>query len=138
MSRKRILKSARANEFCDIFSEVGTHLALDCLNFSHKFCPAIHDCDQIFQVTATRIIILSSVTKSFQFRRAKVYGANHQDLEARLQLRFLRSLHCGSIPSVLESQNLFVERHHIKGCRLLTPTTKRSAFPRVLAEAQCP
>lgn len=38
----------------------------------------------------------------------------------------------------LESQDLFVERRHIKGCRLLTPTTKRSAFPRVLAEAQCP
>src|SRR6266404_3224535 len=136
MSRKRIHKSPRAKEFCDILGEVGTHIALGCLNLSHKFCPAIHDGDQVFQVTATRVIILSSVTKSFQFRRTKVYRADHQDLEARLQLPFLRRLHCGSIPCVLEPQNVSIERHHIKGCRLLTPTTKRRAFPRVLTKAK--
>src|SRR6266849_5980457 len=137
MSRKRVNKSSRAKEFCDLLGEVGTHIALGCLNFSYKFCPTVHDCNQVFQVTATRVMILSSVTKGFQFRRTKVYGADHQNLEAWLQLTFRRRVHCGSIPCGLESQNLSVERHHIKGCRLLTPTTKRSAFPRVLTKVKC-
>src|SRR5260370_19317751 len=135
MSRKRIHKSPRAKEFCDILGEVGTHIALGCLNLSHKFCPAIHDGDQVFQVTATRVIILSSVTKSLQFRRTKVYRADHQDLEAPLQLTFLRRLHCGSIPCVLESQNRVVEKHHINRCPLRTPTTTRRSYPSVLTEA---
>jgi hypothetical protein len=73
--------------------EVGTHIAPGRLNFSHKFCPTIHDCNQVFQVTATRAIIPSSVTKSFQFRRTKIYRADHQDPEAWLQLTFLRPLY---------------------------------------------
>src|ERR1700740_1439606 len=137
MSRKRIKKSPPAKEFCDLLGEVGTHIAPRYLNFSYKFCPTIHDCNQVFQVTTTRVIILSTVTKSFQFRRTKVHGADHQNLEARFQLMFLRRVHLGPIPCVLESQNLSVERHHIKGCRLLAPATKRSAFPRVLTKAKC-
>src|SRR5882762_1884783 len=137
MSRKGIYKLTRAKQFCDLLGEVRTHIVLGCLDFSHKFCPTIHDGNQVFQVAATQVIILSSITKSFQFRCTKVYRADHQDLEAWLQLTFLRRLHCGSIPCVLEPQNLSVERHHIKRCRLLTPTTKRSAFPRVLTKAKC-
>src|SRR6266446_2006078 len=66
MSRKRVNKSSRAKEFCDHLAEVGTHIALGVLNFSHKFCPTVHDCNQVFQVTATRVIILSSVSKGFE------------------------------------------------------------------------
>src|ERR1700757_5547335 len=72
-----------------------------------------------------------------QFRCTKIYRVHHQNHETRLQFMFLRCLHCRSIPCVLESQNLSVKRHHIKGCRLLAPATKRRAFPRVLTKAKC-
>jgi hypothetical protein len=45
---------------------------------------------------------------------------NHSDGEAE---RF----YCGFVPCVFEPQDACIERHHIKGRRLLTPTTRRSA-----------
>src|SRR6476620_3439399 len=43
----------------------------------------------------------------------------------------------GFVPCVFEPQDAFIERHHIKGSRFLTPTTKRSAFPRIFAKPKC-
>ena len=48
MSRKCIPEPTRAKKFCDLLGEVETHIALSCFNFSNKFCPTIHDCNQVF------------------------------------------------------------------------------------------
>ena len=74
MSRKCIQKLPRAKQLCDLLAEVGSHIALRCMNFSHKFLPSIHDSDHVFQVTAPPVIIFPSVTKCFQFRRTKIWG----------------------------------------------------------------
>ena len=49
-----------------------------------------------------------------------------------------RRCHRGFVPCVFEPQDASIERHHIKGSRFFTPTTKRSAFPRIFATPKCP
>ena len=128
MSWKGIVKLANRNQILDFLREVRTHVARRSLNFSHQFGTPVDNGNQIFKVSTRVKIILAPAGERLELRSTKIYRRDQSNLQTLFQFTFFRVVHRGSIPRIRKSQNFFVKRHHIERCRLLTPTTKRSAF----------
>src|SRR5258708_27876678 len=138
MPWKSVVKFTARSQLLDFFREVRTHVARRNLDFTHQFGAAIDNGNQIFKVPAGVKIILAPAGKSFQLRSAEIYRRDQSNLQALFELAFFRMVHRWSVPCVRKSQNFFVQRHHVKRRRLLTPAAEWGAFACVLSKPKLP
>src|SRR5580700_1961213 len=81
-------------------------------------------------------IAFPSALECLQFRCNEQWSRDHPDFEVGREFPCHRGFHCGLIPAVRKTQNLFIQGHDVEYGSTMNPAAQGCVLAAILPESQ--